>query len=715
MNIQKPPEKIITLKTSLKKIIKKQVFKPLNDFILRTHKLTILAYQFIEAFLLFQFHNSKEFPILNDDFVNMAFKALYNNPGPGRRSEGSKALLLAELINFYHTEFKLLTNEKKEFDASHLSHVLGYSVTSVLTCIKNNIILHFIPRLKKFVKISFQHELESFKNLSYKQKKLKKTEHYKELKLVLDDLINNTLLSPSRFHFFIDEIRSQFLPPYTQKSLTDELVSNPHLFLKAMIKFNLFYEAKGLKLFKAFPLRTDIVPKYISIDTAVLVDLFITKNLNDYFSNIEEHKVTLWSQLFDMKKKIFKMKNYTFDFFVSTDGCSVSIKFLHNSYVETEKQRKAIMQTANNITRELNKNKTQEEKENTKEKKIEEKIAKRSERNKERREIAKKKIKKMSDIEKNYKLEEFPYFDLLNDEDTEYLRTHMDQIVYIDPGKRSIYYMMNDNDKTPKYLTYNNRQRISETKRLKYNKIRENYKKKHVIMKKLEDELANFNSMTCNYEKFKKYVKKKNEANALLFVEYENKLFRKLKWHHFINKQRSESNLMNRIEKTYGKNPIIIMGDWSMKGKLKYMSTPGISLKRKLAKRFTIYNVDEFRTSCIEYKSEKKCENLSLPDKKGKLREKHAILSYQNENKREGYRNRDKNSVNNIKKIVRETLKTGERPLVYRRNYELKETGNQPTHPEKLLSELKKGVGNKSVQPSVRLSSDTHDPKINGV
>jgi len=72
--------------------------------------------------------------------------------------------------------------------------------------------------------------------------------------------------------------------------------------------------------------------------------------------------------------------------------------------------------------------------------------------------------------------------------------------------------------------------------------------------------------------------------------------------------------------------------------------------------------------------------------------------------------------VNNIKKIVRETFKTGERPLVYRRNNELKETGNQPTHPEKLLLQLtKKGVGNKSVQPSVRLSSDTHDPKIDGM
>jgi hypothetical protein len=190
-------------------------------------------------------------------------------------------------------------------------------------------------------------------------------------------------------------------------------------------------------------------------------------------------------------------------------------------------------------------------------------------------------------------------------------------------------------------------------------------------MKTLQDELSKFNSKTCDYEKFKEYIKKKNEVNAKLFAEYENKLFRKLKWYSYINRQRSDSLLLNRIEKKYGKDAIIIYGDWSFSSHLKYMSTPGISLKRKIARRFKVYNLDEFRTSCLDYKTEQRCENLSLPDKKGILRSQHAILSFTNEHNQEGYRNRDRNSVNGFKKITRSILQTGERPMRYRRGYEL--------------------------------------------
>ena len=51
-----------------------------------------------------------------------------------------------------------------------------------------------------------------------------------------------------------------------------------------------------------------------------------------------------------------------------------------------------------------------------------------------------------------------------------------------------------------------------------------------------------------------------------------------------------------------------------------FISTPMIGLKRKLKERFKVYNFDEFRTSLLHYKTEEKCENLYLPDKKGKKR-----------------------------------------------------------------------------------------------
>ena len=65
-----------------------------------------------------------------------------------------------------------------------------------------------------------------------------------------------------------------------------------------------------------------------------------------------------------------------------------------------------------------------------------------------------------------------------------------------------------------------------------------------------------------------------------------------------------------------------------------------------------MYSLDEFRTSCLNYKMHDKCENIYLPDKKNNLRKIHYILMYQTEIKRLECINRDYNSVKNMKYIV---------------------------------------------------------------
>jgi hypothetical protein len=79
--------------------------------------------------------------------------------------------------------------------------------------------------------------------------------------------------------------------------------------------------------------------------------------------------------------------------------------------------------------------------------------------------------------------------------------------------------------------------------------------------------------------------------------------------------------------------------------------------------------MDEFRTSCLNYKTEEKSENLYLPDKKGKIRKIHSILTYKTENGRLGCINRDENAVNNMIKIVTSYLKDKSRPEKYKRSY----------------------------------------------
>lgn len=106
-----------------------------------------------------------------------------------------------------------------------------------------------------------------------------------------------------------------------------------------------------------------------------------------------------------------------------------------------------------------------------------------------------------------------------------------------------------------------------------------------------------------------------------------------------------------------------------------------ISLKRKLKERFEVYNLDEYNTSKLNYKTEIECKNFSYM-KNNQYRQLHSVLTYQMESKRQGCINRDYNSVNNMKKIVSYWLKYKERPEKFKRQ----KTTIKVTNPKDLSS-----------------------------
>ena len=75
------------------------------------------------------------------------------------------------------------------------------------------------------------------------------------------------------------------------------------------------------------------------------------------------------------------------------------------------------------------------------------------------------------------------------------------------------------------------------------------------------------------------------------------------------------------------------------------VSTPNMRLKKLIGAQMKIYNLDEYNTSKLNYKTEEQCENLYQYDKKGIIRKVHSVLTYQI-----GCINRDKNAVYNMEK-----------------------------------------------------------------
>jgi len=123
------------------------------------------------------------------------------------------------------------------------------------------------------------------------------------------------------------------------------------------------------------------------------------------------------------------------------------------------------------------------------------------------------------------------------------------------------------------------------------------------------------------------------------------------------------------------------------------ISTPNKGLKKRIAEDFKVYNIDEYRTSCLNNKTQEYCENMYLPDKKGKMRKMHSILTYEMENTRKGCINRDKNAVGNMVCITEQYLKDRTRPYNFRRDVKKEEVKNmrykpKDSNPETLLDRI---------------------------
>lgn len=108
-------------------------------------------------------------------------------------------------------------------------------------------------------------------------------------------------------------------------------------------------------------------------------------------------------------------------------------------------------------------------------------------------------------------------------------------------------------------------------------------------------------------------------------IEYvNNELKRQIKEKHISNEDDLrlflDSFVKENNKKGFSKSRYvtIIYGDWSHGEKMKnQMSTPNLGQKRKLRKYFKVYDINEYRTSCLNYKTHEKCENMHLPNKKG--------------------------------------------------------------------------------------------------
>jgi len=336
-----------------------------------------------------------------------------------------------------------------------------------------------VSYIKRFVNSYFR---QSNNELLEKAERGKKTTLRKELDKDLyeikQDLLNNTSNSNPIYHAWINTHRPLMFPAEFKDSYEFDIKNHPQKYLKHMIYMCLELEKLKAKTFQFFPIRTNIVPKYIPIDTASLVDLFINENKQNYINNIEEYKKQLWSGLFKTSDPAFRQKQYEFDYRILTDGFAVSIQLINKGFIEKEKEKKKARKEANQNARQLYKDLTAEEIDEIKFKKEQDKIKKcenvRLEKKK-KRDVEKEEFKNLSKEEQQKQKElikqekekqkkeqyiEYPYLEELNE--TEYQKLKKDDNWAVtDPGKNTIIYMK---DNKGNFFRYSNKRHLNKTK-----------------------------------------------------------------------------------------------------------------------------------------------------------------------------------------------------------------------------------------------------------
>ena len=473
---------------------------------------------------------------------------------------------------------------------------MNYEYSQIKTSYENNIQLNFHKYVSHFVNETFPviktDTKENIKKFICETNKIK------------IDILRGSLDSNEEYHNWIINFRNEAL---INKNIIpiDDIKNNPFDYLKSLILMNKTLEENNKKLFQPLPIMTSICQKYITIDTSAIMDIFGIKT--DILDN-------LWEKYFNINLTKLKIKGYKFNDMISTDGTAVSISFIKSEDYVLKKEKHKIMSDESKKTRRLSE-KDKEKYMKEKEKIKEEKKIKFIELKKKQKED----FKKLSKEEKEKKIKEFKKITTIDIEEVIkdpiilnrlLIKLKEKKLVFGDPGKRSPIYLWNGEKK----FEYTRARRLFETYRLKYNRLKR-HKYAELFDTKYIVELSKTNCKSISSKIFIEYIKLKikllNESKLLEYSQYCNKL----KWHSYINTKRHEDNLLNEISKIYGKDIIIIIGDWSQSDGVKGISMPLQHMTVLLRIKFEVFTIDEYKTSQIYYEDDNnyvKCENLRL-------------------------------------------------------------------------------------------------------
>ena len=582
-----------TIKTTLKSILlnRNETQSEINDLVFEMNDLMIHSYQFIRLYILHCYTNQLPLPDINDTFIIYSIKTLGVRDNRGKK--GADTELLEKLEEFYRTEYQPLLNHEKT-PLKNTTFMLPYLATQIHTSLSNNAQEHFIQHFLRFINKT-TNEITEDKAVLFQ---------FKRQILELETETNNLFNEWKHTHL------PHIFPQNIKKSIHYDVKVRPFYYLKGMLYMNSVLENQENKLFQPLPLRNNIIPKHIVLDTACLVSLFCPENdkngnktkKGELLKNIKDNQHDIWSGFLNLKHKVFKNKHYQFHHQIQTDGVSCCLLFIRKDL----------------------------------------------------------KDKKWGSKVPTLHEQDFYNIEDLSKEQLEELKPR--NIVGCDPGKRSLVYMMDGNGNK---LQYTAPQRKIESKTKCNQRILSEEKKKNNI-NEFETELSTENSKSVDYDKFKSYLVEKDKLNKKAKEFYQRDTWRRMKFRQYSYGKKSMDTFLNKIKETFGEKILIGYGNWSRSTQMKhFMPTMNKGLRKQIHKKYDTITINECNTSkkCCE------CHN-NLEYYRHKNGEKQfRLLVCSNcvrpQVKQTVFRTRDANSSINIMNLTKSWIEKQERPLCF--------------------------------------------------
>ena len=179
------------IKIQLKDLLKNQDdINVINNAVYRVNTIISKTYMLLRLWLIQKYHSLNSFdetlPLINIDVIRSS-RLSFALPSRGQKPKNNNALLIEEFRILSSSLSFSLDNSK------NLSTILEYYSTTMITSIENNIKNNFFNFLKRFINSYFKFIYrEDIGNKDFKNQLMR------ELKIVKDDIINNTLKSNTK-------------------------------------------------------------------------------------------------------------------------------------------------------------------------------------------------------------------------------------------------------------------------------------------------------------------------------------------------------------------------------------------------------------------------------------------------------------------------------------------------------------------------------------